>query len=204
MRLPWRRPRDGRDDLPGGAPVLVPDPADRPLPVGTDWVWRPAPWSGAQLSGPILGVGSGTAVTDNLKVFHDGRAAAVGLEPAGDGLTIGTGGFAGEFLSLVVGLPGVAGAGLTSGHILRLDGVIEGTARILYARLNLRHGPNEDALLRTLHCGDPAELEFDLISIDLDVGRIGAMWIDLLIPEPADCEVTIHDLRLSRCTRDEF
>ena len=59
--------------------------------------------------------------------------------------------FDGSFLSLVLDLPFEAVDGLTRRHLIRVDTIVEMEKPLeIFARLNIKHGPNTEQLVREL------------------------------------------------------
>jgi Family of unknown function (DUF6478) len=114
-------------------------------------------------------------------------------------------GFDGSFLSLVINLPDAAMQGLTLRHLVRLDVVVDMERPIeIFARLNVRHGPNTEQIVRELpRGGGTAMVEFDLAYTRMNEKRVERAWIDLIFEGPAMNQITLRDLILSRRTRAE-
>ena len=148
-------------------------------PLHVDWQWRPEVWAGPVRPAGLAPVADGAAFGRDLKVFHDCPAAEVALRqlrnPAAHarspfGLRFDVLRFRGSFLSVVVELPAATARDLTRQHLLRLDLDIETEIPIeVFARLNLRHGPNVEQLVREFpgHAGE-MEVDFDLALVRLD------------------------------------
>ncbi|MCB1313464.1 MAG: hypothetical protein KDK29_16990, partial [Sedimentitalea sp.] len=111
--------------------------------------------------------------------------------------------FDGSFLSLVVDLPGAAVAGLRREHLLRLGAIIATERPIeIFARLNIRHGPNTEQLVRELPHDAPGTLvEFDLAYSRLNEKRVERAWLDLIFETPDMNQVTLRDLTFARYRR---
>ena len=59
--------------------------------------------------------------------------------------------FDGSFLSLVIDLPEGGVKGLKRTHLLRMDAIVEMEKPLeIFARLNMRHGPNTEQIVREL------------------------------------------------------
>ncbi len=192
-----------------------------PRPPGTDWAWRPRLWRGALPWPGLAGVGSGTALGEEARLFHDAPASGAGPEVVlrqvrgreGDaapfGLRLEAFGFGGTYLGLAIDLPPEACQGLSRRHLLRLDALLEMERPLaVFARLNVRHGPNTEALLRGLPLGEGASegtvVEFDLATTKLNERRVERMWLDLILERPAMNQVTVRDLTLARHPRAEL
>lgn len=181
-------------------------------PLHSDWAWRPELWSVPVSPGGVRGMAGGTALGREVRVFHDcpRRECAVSQVTcsgaqgrAVQGVFIEVDHFEGRFLSLAIDLPAAALEGLSRRHILRLTADCE-TERPLsvYARLNVRHGPNVAQALRALGRDDHADL--DLAALELDEERVTAAWVDLIFEAPAMNRIVLGDMTLSRRPRLEF
>lgn len=114
--------------------------------------------------------------------------------------------FDGSFLSLVVDLPQGAIDGLQKKHLIRMDTIVEMEKPLeIFARLNIRHGPNTEQLVRELPLHESEIMvEFDLAYSRLNEKRIDKAWIDLIFEGPEMNQVTIRDLTFSRRPRAEL
>ena len=114
--------------------------------------------------------------------------------------------FDGSFLSLVIDIPTSACDGLQRRHIVRLGMTMNVEKPIeVFARLNIKHGPNTEQLVLEIPSGSPeVNLEFDLGYSDLNEKRIERMWLDLIFEGPEMNQVTIRDLTLCRYPRTEI
>lgn len=183
-------------------------------PGGTDWAWRPDLWSGALRPASHAPVLQSLTLSADTKVFHDCPLAEITLRqvpvPRGSGASHGLAldvlGFAGSYLSLVVTLPQAALSGLARRHILRLEARAEAERPPrIFARLNIRHGPNTEQIPRELDLrSDPALVEFDLGHAQIAENRIESAWIDQFFERPAMNRILIADLTLSRGVRAEY
>ena len=114
--------------------------------------------------------------------------------------------FDGSFLSLVLDLPHEAVSGLKRTHLVRIDCIIEMEKPIeIFARLNVRHGPNTEQIVRELPLQDKQTMvEFDLAYSKLNEKRAEAAWVDLLFEGPDMNQVTIRDLTFTRRPRADL
>jgi hypothetical protein len=184
-------------------------------PLGTDWAWRPEAWRGPlPYPGAIAATGR-TELGDNLAFYHDCPLAEVilrqvtGGEPwhrAPQGLALEVFGFRGSFLSLAIGLPRAAVSGLKSRHLITVDAVVESDRPARgFARLNVRHGPNDAQLVSDLPVGrGKGTAEFDLAYAGLDETRIERAWLDLIFNDCAMTRITLRDVVVSRRPRAEL
>lgn len=193
---------------------LTPPRPQPSLPHGTDWIWWPAPWREA-LDIPGRGsVHTRMQLCEDLTLFHDCPLAELILRQVRNpahgttpfGLCLDVFGFSGSLLSLAIDLPDAALASLRKRHLIRLDAKIE-TERpqTIYARLNIRHGPNIEQIVRELQLHHPdIMIEFDLGPSDLDEGRIEQAWLDLIFDDPGMNRILLHTLAFSSAPRAEF
>ncbi|WP_373355541.1 DUF6478 family protein [Pseudoroseicyclus sp. CXY001] len=182
-------------------------------PPGCDWAWRPALWQSALTTPALAGAGSRSALGPEVTLFHDCprreiilrqvRNGAAGQTPP-FGLEVEVFAFEGSFLSLVLELPAEAAAGLGRRHVVRLNLTAEMERPLeLFARLNLRHGPNTEQIVREVPAGG-AEVAFDLGYATLDEKRIERLWLDLIFESPRMTRVTLRDVTLLRHPRAEL
>lgn len=184
-------------------------------PGGTDWSWRPKLWRGPLAQKGMAGVESKTQIGDEITVFHDCQIAELSLRQTRNtreadlapfALLIDVFRFDGSFLSLVIDLPDAACDGLKKRHILRLDALVDLEKPLeLLVRLNIKHGPNTEQIVRDLHLGSSAGfVEFDLAYTNLNEKRVDRMWVDLIFEGPQMNQVTLRDLTFSRYPRAEL
>ncbi len=187
--------------------------AEIPRPPGTDWAWRPRLWRGAFAPKGLVGIESGTRLGEEAALFHDAPAPELALrqvparggDPAPFGLRLDAFGFDGSYLGLSVDLPPEACEGLTRRHLVRLDVALDAERPLeAFARLNVRHGPNTEALLRGLPPEGGGTVEFDLATTKLNERRVERIWLDLILQAPGMNRVTIRDLTLARHPRAEL
>ena len=72
--------------------------------------------------------------------------------------------FDGSFLSLVIDFPEASLSSLKRKHLIRLEPIIELEKPLeIFARLNIKHGPNTERVVRELPLNDTVPMvEFDL------------------------------------------
>lgn len=181
-------------------------------PDGTDWAWRPTPWRGPLPQRGWAGVATGTALDPSVTLFHDCPLQEITLrqtrsngdtEPAPFAVSLDVFGFAGSFLSLAIGLPQEGVAGTAKRHLVTLRGAID-TERPLeiFARLNMRFGPNTDQMVLELTRGGPDRTAtFDLAYSKMDDRKLEAMWVDLIFEKPEMNRIVVRDLTLCRHPR---
>lgn len=186
-----------------------------PRPAGTDWSWRPPAWRAPLAERGRAGIDSQTRLADEISIFHDCRESALAFHQTrnrseGDlapfALRLDVLHFDGSFLSLALDLPEDACKGLQKRHIIRaeLDVTCERPIEI-FARLNVRHGPNVEQIVHEIT--DPsgrAIVEFDLAYTKLNEKRVEGAWLDLIFDQPAMNEIVLRDLTVSRYPRAEL
>lgn len=186
-----------------------------PKPPGTDWHWRPQVWRGALPVRGVSAVETRSKIGDEMTLFHDCAISELTLRQlrntreedlAPYGLRMDVFRFDGSFLSLALDLPPEACEGLTRRHLIRMDAMIEiETPLEIFARLNVRHGPNSEQIVRELPVEDNRVMvEFDLAYTKMNEKRVEALWIDLIFEGPEMNQVTLRDLTMSRSPRAEI
>ena len=200
---------DGRLQLP-----LV--GADRvPEPPGCDWSWRPELWRGPVQPAGIAAAATQTRIGRELTLFHNCSAQEITLRQirntrptdiAPYGLRLDVLRFEGSFLSLVLDLPEDAMRGLRLSHLLRLCIQVEMERPVgILCRLNIRHGPNTEQLVRELPMGQAeCYVDFDLAYTKMNERRVEGGWIDLIFEGPQMNQVSLRDLTLARHPRAEI
>lgn len=185
-------------------------------PLCADWLWRPDLWTRPCLSGPVPVEGTGQALVPGVSLFHDATAASATIAqtatPDADaphGLAMDVGAFDGSFLSLALDLPAGGIAGISRRHLLGVSFRLDAPpAAKVFARFNLRHGPNTETLLRELpetrEATGRIPVEFDLAYIEMNERRVTAAWIDVIFQQPAQTGFRIDDLVLYRRPRAEL
>ena len=181
-------------------------------PSGTDWAWRPKIWRPAFASGGLAPAMPKDNMTNEVVIFHDCKSAEVTLRQTHNmreidlspyGLAIEAFHFDGNYLSIAIEVPQSSCEGLRKKHLIRLAAVIERERPSkIYARLDVKHGPNTEQILLTLP-DDQAEtmVEFDLAFSQLNERRAERMWVDLMIESPAMNKIMFRDLTLCRYAR---
>ncbi len=186
-----------------------------PKPHGTDWSWRPALWREPLAVPGRSSVLSKTKLGDELTLFHDCQQSELTLRQlrntreadlAPYGLRMDVFNFDGSFLSLVLDLPEAAVSGLQRRHLIRMDTIVEMEKPLeIFARLNIKHGPNTEQIVRELPLHEEEIMvEFDLAYSNLNEKRIERGWIDLIFENPQMSQVILRDLTFSRRPRAEF
>lgn len=200
---------DGRLALP-----LIGSTAMR-KPLHADWAYRPQLWRGPIFPAGHASVQTKTRLGDEATIFHDCRISELtvrqvrntsetDLAPFGVQLDVFR--FDGSFLSLVIDLPHEAVEGLKKRHLVRLTTSVETEKPLeIFARLNIKHGPNTEQVVRELPLGqEEVWVEFDLAYTDLNEKRIERMWLDLIFEGPEMNQIILRDIALARRPRAEI
>ena len=184
-------------------------------PLHTDWAYRPELWRGPISPLGMVAVESKTEYGSEVKVFHDCRATELTLRQTRNaresdlapfGLRMDVFRFDGSFLSLVVELPPDAVQGLERRHLIRLMVVVEVEKPLeIFARLNVKHGPNVEQVVRELPLGDQEVMvEFDLAYTKMNEKRLEKMWLDLIFEGAEMNQIMLRDVTLTRRPRAEM
>ena len=184
-------------------------------PHGTDWAWRPEIWRHRLRVLCVASVLSRTRLGQELTLFHDCERSELTLRQLRNtreidlspfGLRMDVFSFDGSFLSLVLDLPESAVTGLKKSHLIRMDTIIEMEKPLeVFVRLNVRHGPNTEQLVRELPLHEEDRMvEFDLAYTRLNEKRIERAWVDIIFENPQMSQVILRDLTFGRRPRAEF
>lgn len=182
---------------------------------GTDWIWRPEAWRG-----PLSRIGMSSVETKStfgkeITVFHDCKVSELTLRQlrnshdddlAPFGVRMDVFGFDGSFLSLVLDLPHDGTDGLTKGHLVRMDCIVDMEKPLeIFARLNIKHGPNTEQIVRELPLHErEVMVEFDLAYTKMNEKRIERMWVDLIFEGPEMNQIVLRDVTFSRSPRADL
>lgn len=180
-----------------------------------DWAWRPRLWRLPMVPHGHAPAAARTVLDGECTLFHDCRHSEVTVRQVrnrdpGDlaafGLQIEALGFDGGFLSLSVGLPPEAIAGLGPRHLIRADVVADcERAQKALIWLNIEHGPNRDRIAAEITLGQGERMaEFDLAQLVFHERRVSNAWVDLFFAEPGMNRVVLRDLTFNRRPRAEF
>ena len=183
-----------------------------PKPHNADWSWRPELWRGPLPPPGLSSVQTKSMLGDEVTLFHDCEFSELTLRQlrnlreedlAPYGLRLDVFKFDGSFLSLVVDLPDAGVNGLKRTHLLRMDAIVEMEKPLeIFARLNIRHGPNTEQIVRELPLNEEnIRVEFDLAYSNLNEKRVERAWIDLIFEGPQMNQVILRDLTFSRRPR---
>jgi hypothetical protein len=203
------RVADERLDLPRTGAAAFPRPHN------ADWAWRPNLWRGQLPQPGAAGCGSKTPLGSQVTLYHDCDRSELsvrqmrnlgGKDLAPFGLRVGVFHFSGSFLSLAVDLPAAGAEGLNREHIIRMDAVAELERPLeIFARLNVRNGPNTEQIVRELpRQADQHRVEFDLAYAKFNEKRVDRVWVDIIFDSPQMNEIILRDLTFSRRPRAQI
>ena len=184
-------------------------------PRGTDWSWRPQLWRGRLADYAAPSAANRATVGDEVTLFHDCKISEVNLRQirntseadlAPFGLRMDVFRFDGSFLSIVLDLPDEARIDLRMNHLIRVEAIVEMEYPLeIFARLNIKHGPNVEQIVREMPVnGNESVAEFDLAYTKLNEKRIEKVWLDLIFEGPEMNQVTLRDLTLCRYPRAQL
>jgi hypothetical protein len=184
-------------------------------PMGCDWAWRPDLWRGPIAVPGMASVPARAEIAPGATVFHDCRRSELtvrqirntreaDLAPFGFRMDVFR--FDGSFLSLVIDLPDEAVQGLKLRHLIRLTTIVEMEKPLeIFARLNVKHGPNLEQIVRELPLAEPEVMvEFDLAYTKMNEKRVEKMWVDLIFEGPEMNQIILRDVTLTRRPRAEL
>lgn len=186
-----------------------------PRPVDADWAWRPELWCGPLASPGIAAVAPKSMLGREVTLFHDCAESEITLRQlrnirekdlAAYGLRLDVFRFDGSYLSIAVDLPQEASEDLRRKHLIRIETIVEMEKRLeIFARLNIKHGPNTEQIVRELPLHEEdIVVEFDLAYTKLNEKRVEKMWLDLIFEGPQMNQVILRDLTFSRRKRAEL
>lgn len=184
-------------------------------PMFCDFAYRPEIWRGPITPPGIAAVESQSMLGEEATLFHDCRFSEITMRQirntreedlAPFGLRLDVFNFDGSFLSLVLDMPKPAVEGLKLNHVIRLDTIVEMENPLeIFARLNVKHGPNTEQIVRELPLQqDEVQVEFDLAYTKVNEKRIERMWLDLIFEGPQMNQVILRDLAITRRPRSEL
>jgi hypothetical protein len=179
---------------------------------GTDWAWRPTLWLGPIPKPGIAATPNRTVLCDGITIFHDCKHSeltarqirnnrASDIAPFGFRLDVFR--FDGSFLSMALELPSEAVNSLKQKHIIRVDMIVEMEKPLeIFARLNVKHGPNVEQIVREMPLNQQEVMvEFDLGYSKLNERRVEKIWLDLIFEGPEMNQIILRDLTLTRRPR---
>lgn len=181
----------------------------------SDWAWRPELWRGRLSKPGQAAIENQSTMGEEVTLFHDCKISELTMRQirnlrqqdlAPYGLRLDVFKFDGSFLSLAIDLPSAALRGLKKKHIISLDAIIEMEHETkIFARLNIRHGPNTEQLTQELPTAqETAGAEFDLAYSNINEKRLERAWIDLIIDDPEMNQIVLRDLTFSRRPRAQM
>ncbi len=184
-------------------------------PMGSDWAWRPDLWKGQIPVPGFSSVQSKQQICEGATLFHDCRRSELTVRQirngreadlAPFGLRMDVFRFDGSFLSLVLDLPPEAVQGLKLRHLIRLDAIVEMEKPLeIFARLNIKHGPNVEQIVRELPlAAEEVMVEFDLAYTKMSEKRVEKLWVDLIFEGPEMNQIILRDVTLSRRPRADL
>lgn len=197
--LPWAaRPK------PKPRPPLIRRPG---LPFALDAHW-PAPLRPAEVGALGPTPASGAPLGPGMALFHDAQTPQLSATLSDDGaLHLAIDAFDGTFLSFVIDVPPDLLADLAQDHIFGLHSRLSAEAICrCYARLNIRAGPNTAVEVEQLppDTDEPVLADFGIDRMRLDLTRIEAAWLDLILDAPLPAQLVVSDLALYRRHRPRF
>lgn len=186
-----------------------------PKPHNADWAWRPELWRGPLPNPGMSAVQTRAMLGNEITLFHDCEFSELTLRQlrnlreqdlAPYGLRMDVFRFDGSFLSLVLDLPSGGVDGLKRTHLIRMDVIVELEKPIeIFARLNIKNGPNTEQIVRELDLTqEQTMVEFDLAYSNLNERRIEGAWLDLIFEGPEMNQVVLRDLTFSRRPRAQI
>jgi hypothetical protein len=184
-------------------------------PTGSDWAWRPELWKGQIPLPGMSSVAGRTQISEGSTIFHDCRRSELTVrqirntreeDVAPFGFRMDVFRFDGSFLSLVLDLPPEAVQGLKLRHLIRVDVIVEMEKPLeIFARLNIKHGPNVEQIVRELPLNEEEVMvEFDLAYTKVNEKRIEKLWLDLIFEGPEMNQIILRDVTVSRRPRAEL
>ncbi len=183
--------------------------------MGTDWAWRPELWRGPIPVPGFSSVPGKSTVCEGATIFHDCRRTELTVRQirntresdiAPFGFRMDVFKFDGSFLSLVLDLPEDAARGLRLKHLIRLDVIVEMEKPLeIFARLNIKHGPNVEQIVRELPLNEEEVMvEFDLAYTKINEKRVERLWVDLIFEGPEMNQIILRDVTVSRRPRADL
>lgn len=182
------------------------------LPPYTDWSNRPEIWRGEIAPHGGASVANKTQIGTQAVLFHDCHVSELGYRQVRNtssddlapfGLSLEVFRFDGNFLSLALDMPDTVREGLSKDFIFRIDCSVDVEKPVeITARLNVKHGPNVEQILREVPLADIGmSAEFDLAYTKLNEKRVEKVWVDLIFGDPEMNRIVLRDLTFSRRPR---
>lgn len=184
-------------------------------PMGTDWSWRADLWKGPIPVPGIASVSGNASICNGATIFHDCRRSELtvrqirntrDIDIAPFGFRMDVFRFDGSFLSLALDLPDEATQGLKQKHLIRMDVIVEMEKPLeIFARLNIKSGPNVEQIVRELPLNsEEVMVEFDLAYSKMNEKRVEKLWVDLIFEGPEMNQIILRDVTFSRRPRAEL
>ncbi len=184
-------------------------------PPASDWAHRPGIWAGPLPEPGRSAVPNKAQIGSEATVFHDCKVSELTIRQirnsresdlAPFGLRLDVFRFDGSFLSLAIDLPTEAAQSLRLKHIVRVNTVVDMEKPLeIFARLNIKHGPNLEQIVREIPLQGPeVAVEFDLAYSKVNEKRIEKMWLDLIFEGPEMNQIILRDVTISRHPRAEL
>lgn len=180
-------------------------PAGFTLPPKTQWGYTPALWEHAVGQETVGNVLTGTEVAPRVNIHHDAERAEIAISGNGSesGLSFAIHEFTGSFLSLAFGIPVEDAKAIRRHDLIRI--ALNTSAKDpfeAYARLNLRHGPNNEQIVRMIEIGHGDSFaEFDIFYSEFEPNRSSDAWIDLIFNNPEGLEFSLSQAVILRRVR---
>ncbi len=181
-------------------------------PPMADWAFRPEAWRMPIRPMAAVGVETRTWLGEAVTVFHDCTISEITVRQVRNtreedlapfALRLDVFRFDGTFLSLAIDAPPQAVDGLRREHLIRVETIVESETPLeIFLRLNVKHGPNTEQIVRELPPGaGERSVDFDLAYTELNEKRAERMWLDVIFEGAEMNQVTVRDLTLSRRPR---
>ena len=180
-------------------------PAGFTLPPKTQWGYTPALWEHSfdqETAGNVL---TGSEIAPRVNLHHDADQTDIAIRSNGveGGLSFAINKFNGSFLSFAFGFPPDDANAIRRHDLIRI--ALHSTADKpfkAYARLNLRHGPNNEQIVRMIDIGHGDSFaEFDIFYSEFEPNRSSDAWIDLIFNDPEGLEFTLTQAVILRRVR---
>ncbi len=184
-------------------------------PATSDWIWRPQIFRSRLERRGFAGVAGPWRFDDEVALFHDCPDAMLGARQVFNapgssqalfGLRIETFQFAGSYLSLSFALPQEAATSMSHRHLVVIGGKYDALRPGgLYARLNIRNGPNLAQLTQPMtRTGAIIAATFDLGQTPMNEKRIEKAWVDILFENASFNQYDLGDLTIHRRPRADI
>lgn len=179
-------------------------PTNFKLPPKTQWGFTPPLWEhnfGSDVSGNIL---TSTEIAPRVNVHHDADSINMIIQGEGPegGISFDVKKFTGGFLSLAFGFPDNEAKAIRRHDLIRIAIISKSDNPFeAYVRLNLRHGPNNEQIVRMIEIGKDSFAEFDIFYSEFEPNRATDAWIDLIVNDPEGRAFTLEQVVILRRVR---